>query len=156
MFIFPITVPIIISAIISTKRIERFLSQKEIEKELEGVRNMARILSKSDTSFDLCEENKQLLDEKTDKKVSNANGTTAKQLDEKSVEQMIIINDDEAFKQQEKVQNTIRNEHKLDENLLEKDSNVDDLMNKSNQSKVKLRKQNQLSTKTRAERNRTR
>lgn len=118
---------------------------------------MARILSKSDTSFDLCEENKQLLDEKIDKKVSN--GTAAKQLDEKSVEQMIIINDDEAFKQQQKVENTVWNEHKSDENLLEKDSNVDELMNKSNcgnQGKVKLRKQNQLSTKTRAERNRTR
>lgn len=52
LFIFPITVPIIISSIISTKRIERFLSQAEIEKEFEGVINMARILSKKRESLD--------------------------------------------------------------------------------------------------------
>ncbi|CAO1396998.1 unnamed protein product [Diamesa serratosioi] len=52
LFIFPITIPMIISAIISTKRIERFLSQIEISKEFEGIRNMARVLCKSNTSLD--------------------------------------------------------------------------------------------------------
>lgn len=57
LFIFPITIPIIISAIVSTKRLERFLSQPEVEKEFEGIRNMAQILSRSDASLDLDETN---------------------------------------------------------------------------------------------------
>lgn len=55
LFIFPITVPIIISAIVSTRRLERFLREPEVEREFEGIRNMARILSKSDASLDMYE-----------------------------------------------------------------------------------------------------
>ncbi len=56
LFIFPITVPIIISAIVSTKRLMVFLDQPEVQKEYEGIRNMARILSRSDASLDLYED----------------------------------------------------------------------------------------------------
>lgn len=58
LFIFPITIPIIISAIVSTKRLMVFLDQPEVQKEYEGIRNMARILSRSDASLDLYEEDK--------------------------------------------------------------------------------------------------
>lgn len=56
LFIFPITVPIIIAAVVSTKRLEKFLSQPEVEKELEGVKHMARFISQSDASLDILEE----------------------------------------------------------------------------------------------------
>lgn len=56
LFIFPITVPIIIAAVLSTKRLESFLGGQEVQKEFEGVRNMARILSKSDASLDIFED----------------------------------------------------------------------------------------------------
>ncbi|KAM7354688.1 sulfonylurea receptor [Cochliomyia hominivorax] len=55
LLIFPITVPIILSAVVSTKRLETFLAANEIQKQFEGIRNMARILSKSDASLDMYE-----------------------------------------------------------------------------------------------------
>ncbi|KAH8410623.1 hypothetical protein KR009_007046 [Drosophila setifemur] len=55
LLIFPITVPIIIAARVSTRRLERFLRSTEIQKNFEGIRNMARILSKSDASLDMYE-----------------------------------------------------------------------------------------------------
>lgn len=55
LLIFPITVPIILSAVVSTERLERFLSAREIHKQFEGIRHMARILSKSDASLDFYE-----------------------------------------------------------------------------------------------------
>lgn len=55
LFIFPITVPIIISAVVSTKRLEEYLNQPEVQKEFEGIRNMARVISRSDASLDVFE-----------------------------------------------------------------------------------------------------
>lgn len=55
LFIFPITVPIIIAAIVSTRRLSEFLEQPEVHREFEGIRNMARILSRSDASLDVFE-----------------------------------------------------------------------------------------------------
>ncbi|SPP85605.1 ATP-binding cassette sub-family C member Sur [Drosophila guanche] len=55
LLIFPITVPIIIAARVSTRRLERFFEANEIQKQFEGIRNMARILSKSDASLDMYE-----------------------------------------------------------------------------------------------------
>ncbi|XP_055381997.1 ATP-binding cassette sub-family C member Sur isoform X2 [Condylostylus longicornis] len=55
LLIFPITVPIIIAAIISTKRLERFLREPEVQREFEGIKNMARIISKSDAALDMYE-----------------------------------------------------------------------------------------------------
>lgn len=54
LFIFPITIPMIISAIISTRRLEQFLSQPEVQKEFEGIKNIARIMSRS-ASLDVFE-----------------------------------------------------------------------------------------------------
>lgn len=61
LLIFPITVPIILSAVVSTKRLETFLAAHEIQKQFEGIRNMARILSKSDASLDMYEVKSQSL-----------------------------------------------------------------------------------------------
>lgn len=55
LFIFPITIPMIISAIVSTRRLEGFLRQPEVQKEFEGIRNMARVMSRSDASLDVFE-----------------------------------------------------------------------------------------------------
>lgn len=45
----------IISAIVSTRRLEEFLRQPEVQKEFEGIRNMARVMSRSDASLDVFE-----------------------------------------------------------------------------------------------------
>ncbi|ETN61558.1 hypothetical protein AND_006763 [Anopheles darlingi] len=56
LFIFPITIPVTLSAIVSTSRLEAFLSQPEVERgSLEGIRTMARILSRSNASLDMYE-----------------------------------------------------------------------------------------------------
>lgn len=55
LFIFPITIPIIISAIVSTRRLEEFLHRPEVQKGFEGIRNMARVMSRSDASLDVFE-----------------------------------------------------------------------------------------------------
>lgn len=55
LFIFPITIPMIISAIVSTRRLEVFLRQPEVQKQFEGIRNMARVMSRSDASLDVFE-----------------------------------------------------------------------------------------------------
>lgn len=46
----------IIASIISTKRIETFLEQDEVHRELEGVKHLARCLSQSDSNLDAFEE----------------------------------------------------------------------------------------------------
>lgn len=55
LFIFPITIPIIIAAIVSTRRLEQFLRQPEVRQEFEGIRKMARVLSRSEASLDVFE-----------------------------------------------------------------------------------------------------
>ncbi|XP_052864194.1 ATP-binding cassette sub-family C member Sur [Anopheles cruzii] len=56
LFIFPITIPVTLSAVVSTARLEAFLGQPEVERgSLEGIRTMARILSRSNASLDLDE-----------------------------------------------------------------------------------------------------
>lgn len=55
LFIFPITIPIIISAIVSTRRLEQFLRQPEVHKEFEGIRKIARVMSRSEASLDAFE-----------------------------------------------------------------------------------------------------
>lgn len=78
LFIFPITIPIIINAIVSTRRLEKFLHQPEVQKEFEGIRNMARIMSRSDASLDVFEidENEgQSLDRNGDNKMSSTSST---------------------------------------------------------------------------------
>lgn len=55
LFIFPITIPIIISAVVSTRRLEQFLRQAEVRKEFEGIRKIARVMSRSEASLDVFE-----------------------------------------------------------------------------------------------------
>lgn len=142
LFIFPITIPIIISCSISTNRIERFLSQPEVAKEFEGVRNMARMLCKSSESLD------------DDQKSSSG--------DEKSQTACKLFMDEAIDEEEsdEKLLTEIKiNGHdgKIADDTNELAVGEDEIVvlrNKSN--KIKLRKQNQLSTSTRLERNRLR
>lgn len=69
LFIFPITIPMIISAIVSTRRLEVFLRQPEVQKEFEGIRNMARVMSRSDASLDVFE-----IDENDGQTIDNNDG----------------------------------------------------------------------------------
>lgn len=74
LFIFPITIPMIISAIVSTRRLEKFLCQNEVQKQFEGIRNMARVMSRSDASldvFEIDENDGQTIDRQTNEDPSN-------------------------------------------------------------------------------------
>lgn len=124
LFIFPITIPIIISAIVSTKRLMVFLDQPEVQKEYEGIRNMARILSRSDASLDLCEEE---------------NTTTTIESEENSFTINECIDDNAC----------VRTDALLMNNVLK--SGIPKTL-----TKVKLKKNNQLSQSTKIERNRSR
>lgn len=55
LFIFPITVPITISAIISTRRLETFMALPDVQKEVDGSQNVARVLSRGDNLLDIYE-----------------------------------------------------------------------------------------------------
>ncbi|XP_037038028.1 ATP-binding cassette sub-family C member Sur isoform X2 [Bradysia coprophila] len=124
LFIFPITIPIIISAIVSTKRLMVFLDQPEVQKEYEGIRNMARILSRSDASLDLYEED---------------NTTTTIESEENSFTLNECIDDNACARTDALLMDNIR-----------KSGNAKKL------TKVKLKKNNQLSQSTKIERNRSR
>lgn len=122
LFIFPITIPIIISAIVSTKRLMVFLDQPEVQKEYEGIRNMARILSRSDASLDLYEDE---------------NTTTT------------IESEENSFSLNECIDDNARTDALLMDNVLK-------MGNPKKSTKVKLKKNNQLSQSTKIERNRSR
>jgi hypothetical protein len=163
LFIFPITIPLIISCLISTRRIERFLSQSEIEKEFEGVRKMARIICKSS----------ELLDD-DQKSNNNDNDANRKQMlnkllaadtiDEEELLMEIKINDHDVKNMEEETVKTTTTagegenkieRNKSDANCLENLNGIeDDVVILRN--KTRLRKQNQLSTSTRLEKNRLR
>lgn len=175
LFILPITIPIIISSIISTRRIERFLSQPEIEKEFEGVRNMARVLCKSTESL---EEDDDANDKQTAKKEIEdtevkADGKSNKkkvQISDKLFHQDTIDEEepDENLSTKIKLNDEPSEEHKSDiidvensDNLHSTDVNesFDNdavILRNKNSTRVKLRKQNQLNETTRMERNRMR
>lgn len=70
--------PVILSAFISTKRLEKFLDLPEVQSKNMGIQTIARILSRSDTHSDLIEDGQSMLgtpdgsgDERSDK-VDNA------------------------------------------------------------------------------------
>lgn len=162
LFIFPITIPIIISSLISTRRIERFLSQTEIEKkELEGVNNMARVLSKNNDSLDDDQKSANGDDEDDGEESSGKEKLFELQrdtIDEEEIE--IKINPD--TNERGNVHGAIKEEAEDEEEQhcdgikppVEDDDEVVILRNKNN--RVKLRKQNQLSESGRLERNRLR
>lgn len=131
LFIFPITIPIIISAIVSTRRLIVFLDQPEVQrKECEGIRNMARILSRSDASLDLCEEE---LEHTTTTIESEENSFTVNEC----IDDNACVPVDDASPMMD----------------------TDDARkcgNSIKMTKVKLKKNNQLSQSTKIERNRSR
>lgn len=174
LFIFPITIPIIISSLISTRRIERFLSQPEIEKEFEGIKHMARVLCKNNEALD------------DDQKSNNGDEIASKVVEEHKINeksfrlQQDTIDEEEGEEiktkldtnERQNVRGTVAAIKEEDENESEcqvrpksdlmtssdEMKSLDDeivvLRNKNNRSK--LRKQNQLSESTRSERNRFR
>lgn len=153
LFIFPITIPIIISCLISTRRIERFLSQPEVEKEFEGVRNMARILCRSREELD----DKQKASAGGDgKQIPNKlfapDTIDEEELDEKLLMEIKINDRDEANLPAASDSIGWREDKSVANDTISDESVV--LRSKNN--KIKLRKQNQLSTSTRLEKNRLR
>lgn len=178
LFIFPITIPIIISSLISTRRIERFLSQPEIEKEFEGVKHMARVLCKNNESLDDDQKSSNGDDEGVGAKVE-AEGNNEKlfrvqqdTIDEEEVAKIKINLDTNernvhgtvaAIKEEDEEENECQVKPKTDLTPTSTDCDeikaLDDgdeavvLRNKNN--RTKLRK-NQLSESTRVERNRLR
>jgi hypothetical protein len=150
LFIFPITIPIIISSLISTRRIERFLSQQpEIEKEFEGVKHMARVLSKS------------IDDDEDEGSTTTTTGQGHKKapigdklprqdtIDEEEMDE-IKINDGHQPSSDDLI---ALNNCDGNENLTHNESVI--LRNKSN-LRATLKKQNQLNESTRIERNKLR
>lgn len=179
LFILPITIPIIISSIISTRRIERFLSQPEIEKEFEGVKNMARVLCKSTESLDEDDDgnDKQILenDENLKTEVTSDENYNKKKLqisdklfhqdtiDEEEVDEdlstNIKINDECCVDEPKKdliILKDSENSQSNDVNENSEDNDVVVLRNNRNNTRIKLRKQNQLNETMRIERNKMR
>lgn len=173
----------IISAIISTKRIERFLSQVEISKEFEGIRNMARVLCKSNTSLD--EEQSTTPPQSTanpyedsynNNQIKSNEITIPEQLnDKKSLSDDIIINghdvDENESPNQDNSCSISKNNgvEKLDSDYCSiNDSSLtttnatnntttsdcdDKVILRNKNNNIKLKKQNQLSESTKLERN---
>lgn len=172
----------IISAILSTKRIERFLSQIEISKEFEGIRNMARVLCKSNTSLD--EEpsttppqstSNPYEDSYNNNQIKSNEITIPEQLnDKKSLSDDIIINGhdvDENCPNQDNSCSISKNNgvEKLDSDYCSiNDSSLtttnatnntttsdcdDKVILRNKNNNIKLKKQNQLSESTKLERN---
>ena len=104
LFIFPITIPIIISASISTKRIHKFLSQKEIEKEFEGIRNMARVLCKSDASLDLFEDKNKFYGKYSDNAANVDFSENNEVLEKNDSDLQVEFIDDEILKNQQEIE----------------------------------------------------
>jgi hypothetical protein len=184
LFIFPITIPIIISSLISTRRIERFLSLPEIEKEFEGVKHMARVLSKHDDSLDDDQQKTEGCDD-GHKNNKNQSKVGERKINEKlyqrdtiDEEEVVMVVEESSKKLSEikinldanergnataaiKEENEEVDEEEKEEVKPKSDPNEHDdvndvviLRNKNN--RVKLRKQNQLSESARIERNRLR
>jgi hypothetical protein len=163
LFIFPITIPIIISSLISTRRIERFLSCAEIEKEFDGIKHMARVLCKSNGSLD--DERKSNKDdndddddgEDDDDDDDEANNAGSNQIGDKFIFQETIDEEAEerASGEIKKIYST--NEEKDLTGATSREIFDDDIVVLRNKNNcVKLKKQNQLSMSVRTKRNRLR
>lgn len=61
LFIFPLTVPVVLSAIVSTKRLCEFLQLTQVKPKNMGIQTIARIISRSDTHSDLIEDRCSLI-----------------------------------------------------------------------------------------------
>lgn len=168
LFIFPITIPIIISAIVSTRRLEEFLHRPEVQKSFEGIRNMARVMSRSDASldvFEIDENDGQTIDkqskptETVDDKHSNDNETYP--LSRKSIP--TLYEHASAF-------NTMHNDFTFNnsyllqdiyENGIRMEQQANDAAQKTHRrgslnASIRLKKNSQLSASIRLDRNRPR
>ena len=164
LFIFPITIPIIISSLISTRRIERFLSQTEIEKkEFEGVKHMARVLSKNNDSLDDDQKSGNGSDDDKDERSRKEKLFQLQRdtIDEEEMEIKINLDTNEKGNVHSAIKEEAEDEKEQQLNdcddikpPTEDYDEVVILRNKNN--RVKLRKQNQLSESARLERNRLR
>lgn len=160
LFIFPITIPIIISSLISTRRIERFLSQPEVEKEFEGVKHMARVLSKNNDLLDddpktplAIGENEKLF------QISRETIIDEEEMEEKEKITAVVVEESQSGnKNVSSITEEVEDEESQQIDMIMPTNDVNDdvviLRNKNN--RVKLRKQNQLSESARIERNRIR
>lgn len=149
LFIFPITIPIIISAIVSTHRLEHFLGQPEVQKEFQGIRNMARVMSRSDASLDVFEidENEGDLDNRLidssplsmtiiPVKMSQSTNEVSFQMESDS-----NLNNDYFFKEMQTHDSRER---------------YNNFSKRCSNSSIKLKKNNQISMSTQLDRNRPR
>lgn len=166
LFIFPITIPMIISAIVSTSRLEEFLRQPEVQKEFEGIRNMARVMSRSDASLDVFEidENEgQTIDGQTNDDPSNDSRASAtnealllskRTLANNKTDFSSTVNNDFQFNNEFYLQD-------IDENPTNEQQAIKSLQrNFSNRrsftASVKLKKNNKISESMKLDRNRPR
>lgn len=164
LFIFPITIPIIISCLISTKRIARFLSQPEIAKEHEGVRNMARILCKGSESLDDDHQKSNNGDENVNKQEISDKLFKERSVDEEELDEKLLMEikiNDHDVKISQNTDSCLTPDERFDEsdaNCVENLNGIQDdaVILRDKKNKIKLRKQNQLSTSIRLERNRLR
>lgn len=143
LFIFPLTVPIIISAIVSTRRLERFLGLQEVQKEFEGIRNMARVMSRSDASLDVFEiEDNESQSEIIEDAVAAGGGAGAIDIEMQHTtmldEPMSNYQSDDSFVSREPI------------------DKMQIVSKRPLSASVKLKKNNQLSSSTKMERNRSR
>lgn len=165
LFIFPITIPMIISGIVSTRRLEEFLRQPEVQKEFEGIRNMARVMSRSDASLDVFEidENEgQTIDGQSNDEPNNDSSQSST-----TNEALLLSKKPHSNKSHFNATNiecSFTNDFYLqdiDENLAEQQAlkSMQRNFNSSRRSfnaSIKLKKNNQISEGTRIDRNRPR
>lgn len=160
LFIFPITIPMIISAIISTRRLERFLRQPEIQKEFEGIRNMARVMSRSDASLDVFEiDENEGQDGQIDKTISSPTINESLLSSRKSIP--TLHENKSADDTSTSYDFPFNNEYCLqdiDENSQQTHpkSQLDQYNRRSFNTSIKLKKNNQISASVKMDRNRPR
>lgn len=166
LFIFPITIPMILSGIVSTRRLEQFLRQPEVQKEFEGIRNMARVMSRSDASldvFEIDENDGRTLDGQSNDELNNDSSQGSP-----TNEALLLSKKSHSNKSHFNATNNecqFSNDFYLQE-IDEHQASEQQAFNQSLQrsfnsrrsfnSSIKLRKNNQISDGTRIDRNRTR
>lgn len=158
LFIFPITIPMIISAVVSTRRLENFLRQPEIQKEFEGIRNMARAMSRSDASLDVFE---------IDENEGQTNGETKsddKENEIPTINESLLASNNEFISTLNETKPgydfQFNNEfylQNIDENPKQmKKHSQHDYNRRSFNASIKLKKSNQISASVKIDRNRPR
>lgn len=135
LFIFPITIPIIISAIVSTRRLEQFLRQPEVHKEFEGIRKIARVMSRSEASLDAFE-----IDDGDASQTMTDYPNSPDHLSDVAFNIGFESNTNMDYFNQDSVSN----------------DKVDNVARRTGNSSIKLKKNNQISIRSKLDRNRQR